>query len=681
MPPQFSRIFRLSIQILCLLAVLQSPDLWSQCVEDDLQVFGINPGDRVGRSVAVSGGRVFVGAIGDDGGGFLSGSVRSFKRGPSGYQLEHVFSGQSGAEYGSSLAADENWLAVGAVGLGYIEMWKRDRFGWVYHSLIADGSGHDGDGFGSSVSLKNDVLVVGSPTFMTDVGEAGCVTVWRRNPMGLWLFEERLLAQDRVEGDDFGTSISLARSGELLVGSPGRDMSGIDSGLALLYSGGTDGWFETARFGVNVAQAGDRFGTSVGLSHDHAFIGNPHSSFSGPFAGQVVSYRRSNSIWILQPYLNPDPGSLGTGFGATLSIDGNLLAVGAPMDMGNEAMPTGRVRIYRYEQSWSHESDLVGNAGSFLGTALAVNKGMVFAGAPLDSAAAILGGGVKYAVSGDEDCDNDGDRDACEIVLGTEQDCDLDGIPDSCAIAQGLVADCDGDLIPDSCSTLSGGVTDCDADGVPDECATSLGLVSDCNQDLIPDICQQDCNQNGEPDVCEVLEPSADCNQNGLLDECEIENGQLSDCDGNGLPDICEDDCDEDGLPDVCAVLAGLVDDCNDNLHPDACDLSDPTLNTNGNEYVDECEPEFIRGDADGVPGVRLADAVLLISRVFGEIVVVNCEEAADANGDGFLDISDGLFLLFYEFAGGESPPSPFPECGIAPAEASFPCTEHPACP
>lgn len=121
MPPQFSRIFRLSIQILCLIAMLQGSQLWSQCVEDDLQVFGINPGDRVGRSVAVSGGRVFVGAIGDDGGGFLSGSVRSFRRGVSGYQLEHVFSGLSGAEYGSSLAADENWLAIGAIGLGYIE--------------------------------------------------------------------------------------------------------------------------------------------------------------------------------------------------------------------------------------------------------------------------------------------------------------------------------------------------------------------------------------------------------------------------------------------------------------------------------------------------------------------------------------------------------------------------------
>ncbi|MAJ28546.1 hypothetical protein CBD41_03895 [bacterium TMED181] len=680
MSPSKLWIFWIAL-LLCLPTGGQGSVAHGQCQEDDLEVFGVNPGDRLGRSVAVSGGRVFVGAIGDDGGGFLSGSVRSFKRGLSGYQLEHVFSGQSGAEYGSSLAAEGSWLAVGASGLGYIEMWKRDRFGWVYHSLISDPAGHDGDGFGSSLDLKDDLLIVGSPTFLTDIGEAGCVTVWRRSSMGDWQFEERLLAQDRVEGDNFGTAVSLDSVGGMLVGSPGRDSNGIDSGIAILYNGGQDGWFETARFGSFVAQPGDRFGTSVGLVEDHVFVGSPYSNFSGPNSGQVVSYRRSNSIWILQPLINPDPGSTGTGFGATLAIDGNLLAVGAPMDMGAEAMPSGRVNIYRYQQDWNLESSMFGHPGSFLGTAIAVDKGMVFSGAPLDSTLAVLGGGVKFVAIGDTDCDWNGQLDSCEIAEGTANDCDLDGIPDACAITQGLVADCDFDMIPDSCSTISGGVSDCDADGVPDECATTLGLVSDCNEDQIPDVCQDDCNQNGEPDACEVLVSQADCDQNGLLDECEIAAGQLSDCDGNGLPDICEDDCDEDGLPDICAVILGLVEDCNENLNPDSCDLSDPTLNANGNGYIDECEPRFIRGDADGVEGVRLADAVLLISRVFGEIVIVDCEEAADANGDGFLDISDGLYLLIYEFAGGPPPPAPFPECDIAPSLTSFPCTNHPSCP
>jgi len=489
------RILRFFALILCLWAWNPYGEVCGQCVEEDLPVFGINPGDRVGRSVAVSGGRIFVGAIGDDGGGFLSGSVRSFVRSTSGYQLEHNFNGQSGAEYGTSIAADGNWLAIGAAGQGYIEMWKRDRFGWNHHSTIIDWNGHDGDGFASSLDFNDDLLAVGSPTYMTDIGEAGCVTIWRRNAMGFWLLEERLLVDDRIEGDDFGTSVSLDPNEGLLVGAPGRDANGIDSGIAILYNGGPDGWSESSRFGSTVVNPGDRFGTSVSLRSNHALIGSPYSNFAGPLAGKVISYRKAGSIWILLPYLTPEPGSTGTGFGATLAIDGNLLVVGAPMDTGNEAMPSGSINIYRYNQDWILESTHQGNLGSFLGTALALHKGVVVAGAPMDSTAAALGGGVKYVVSGDNDCDGDGEKDTCEIFSGGEQDCDLDGIPDQCAISQGLVADCDNDLIPDSCSTLSGGVSDCDADGVPDSCSTVLGLVSDCNEDQIPDVCQEDCNQ------------------------------------------------------------------------------------------------------------------------------------------------------------------------------------------
>lgn len=655
--------------------------LWSQCLQSDLEIFGISAGDRFGRSVAVSGGRFFVGAIGDDGGGTLSGSVRSFRRTSSGYQLENVFSGQSGSEYGSSIAANQDWLAIGAAGLSYIDIWKSTRFGWELCCTIEDPEGHADDGFGSSIAFEGDLLAVGSPTFQTDVGPAGCVTLWRLNGMANWEFEERLEALDRVSGDNFGTSISIHSSGQILVGSPGRDGNGIDSGVAFLYSGGSDGWTESAAFGPGIANEGDRFGTSVSLIEDFVFIGCPFSDIAGPASGMVASYRKSNAIWILQPLLLPNSGVLGTGFGATLVMEDNLLAIGAPMDMGNEAMPAGKISIYAFDQGWNYQYSLAGNPGGFLGTSIAIDRGVILAGAPLDSSTAILGGGAKFIVEGDFDCDSDGITDACAINNGTAQDCDLDGIPDQCAILAGWVTDCDNDLIPDSCSTLAGNVEDCDADGVPDSCSTQSGLVDDCDQNSIPDICQGDCNFNGIPDPCEIFNLMYDCNLNGQIDECEIDSGALSDCDGDGVPDICENDCNEDGISDICSVLSGLSEDCNNNLLPDECDLEDPLENSNANDYVDFCEPKFIRGDADGTPGVRLADAVLLISRVFGSTVIENCEEAADANADGFHDISDGLYLLFYEFAGGAAPPGPFPECGIAPASALFPCTEHPSCP
>ncbi len=74
-------------------------------------------------------------------------------------------------------------------------------------------------------------------------------------------------------------------------------------------------------------------------------------------------------------------------------------------------------------------------------------------------------------------------------------------------------------------------------------------------------------------------------------------------------------------------------------------------------------DDHFLRGDASLGGIVDLADAMLILSGVF-EGVPFNCPDAADANDDGFLDISDPILLLQYLFAGGSPPPAPFPTPG-----------------
>jgi len=174
---------------------------------------------------------------------------------------------------------------------------------------------------------------------------------------------------------------------------------------------------------------------------------------------------------------------------------------------------------------------------------------------------------------------------------------------------------------------------------------------------------------------------ASDCDGDGIVDECALADGTVSDCDADGEIDACDEDCNGNGISDVCDFIQGNVIDCNSNHTPDVCDLEVPGQDTNENGQLDSCEPQFIRGDADGVQGVRLADAILLIGRVFGQNSIPGCIEAADANADGLLDISDGISLLYYLYANGEPPPPPFPECGIRPIDAFFPCEEHPTCP
>jgi hypothetical protein len=62
------------------------------------------------------------------------------------------------------------------------------------------------------------------------------------------------------------------------------------------------------------------------------------------------------------------------------------------------------------------------------------------------------------------------------------------------------------------------------------------------------------------------------------------------------------------------------------------------------------------RGDANGDGRVDLSDAVLILFSLFGGSGPLPCERIADSNGNGDVDLSDAVFLLGYLFAGGEAP-------------------------
>jgi hypothetical protein len=50
------------------------------------------------------------------------------------------------------------------------------------------------------------------------------------------------------------------------------------------------------------------------------------------------------------------------------------------------------------------------------------------------------------------------------------------------------------------------------------------------------------------------------------------------------------------------------------------------------------------------------------------------CKDAADANDDGRLDISDAVFTLEYLFSGTRKPLEPFPDPGTDPTEDALRC-------
>lgn len=63
-------------------------------------------------------------------------------------------------------------------------------------------------------------------------------------------------------------------------------------------------------------------------------------------------------------------------------------------------------------------------------------------------------------------------------------------------------------------------------------------------------------------------------------------------------------------------------------------------------------EPLFLRGDVDWDEELALTDGILIIEGLFQNGTLLDCDDAADVNDDGALDISDAIALLMHAFRG-----------------------------
>ena len=92
-------------------------------------------------------------------------------------------------------------------------------------------------------------------------------------------------------------------------------------------------------------------------------------------------------------------------------------------------------------------------------------------------------------------------------------------------------------------------------------------------------------------------------------------------------------------------------------------------------------EAEFVRGDVDDNGEVNISDPIYSLAYQFAGGPQPSCLAAADDDGSGLIDLSDPIYSLQFQFAGGPPPQSPYPECGFIPPGGNIlPCAEFVSC-
>jgi hypothetical protein len=133
----------------------------------------------------------------------------------------------------------------------------------------------------------------------------------------------------------------------LVVGAYLDDDNGLGSGSAYVYQRtGPNAWGNETKITASDGAAGDEFGASVSISGDYLVVGAYRDDDNGSQSGSAYVYQRtSGNIWGNETKLTASDGAAVDVFGLSVSISGDYLVVGALGDDDNGA-DSGSAYIY-----------------------------------------------------------------------------------------------------------------------------------------------------------------------------------------------------------------------------------------------------------------------------------------------------------------------------------------------
>lgn len=219
--------------------------------------------------------------------------------------------------------------------------------------------------FGAAVDLDGDRLLVGAPRAEGPLSGslgAGQARVYLRD--GLTWQEEALLETPAPPlSAAFGNAVALDGD-TAAVGLPGLDLpGGLDQGGVGLFSRASGAWVLEATLTVQPVTADPaRLGASLALDGDTLAVGAPDASVAGQAgAGAVHLFTRQAGRWSpLTVLVSPEP-TAGAAFGDDLALEGDQLLVGEPGATPQAAhLASGAARAFRrVGGAWQPDGTLV----------------------------------------------------------------------------------------------------------------------------------------------------------------------------------------------------------------------------------------------------------------------------------------------------------------------------------
>ena len=267
-------------------------------------------------------------------------------------------SAPTGALFGASLAADAGTLVIGAPGdpaaginAGAVHITSCTTLGCAQTQRITGPTTGLFDQLGAAVAISGSIIIAGAPSGDPLGVRTGSATVFERDG-GVWSATATLIPSTLGAFAGAGTAVAVHGS-TAVVSAPGDTATG----SVFVFARSSNGsWTQSAR--LVPTQPGTGFGAAVALEGDLLAVGAPTAAPGGIASGAVMLYRAQGGQWLPEATLAPPDPDAGDRFGDAIAIAQGAVIVGAPQDdaLGPD---TGAAFVYRLTpEGWQHEDTL-----------------------------------------------------------------------------------------------------------------------------------------------------------------------------------------------------------------------------------------------------------------------------------------------------------------------------------
>jgi len=385
---------------------------WSLTTQQQkIQASDAQANDQFGMSVSISGDTVVVGSVYDDTGGTSAGAAYVFTRSGATWTQQQKIqaSDKQASDYfgwkvaisGDTVVVNALYEATGGSAAGAVYIFTRSGTTWTQQQKILSSDIQASDQFGISVSISGDTVVVGAFGESTGGIFTGAAYIFTRSG-STWTQQQKIQASDLQAYDQFGQSVSIFGD-TLVVSAVYEDTGGANVGAAYVFTRSGTTWTQQQKIQASDLEAGDQFGASVSISGDTVVVGAWAEDTGASNAGAAYVFTRSGTTWTQQQKIQASDLEANDQFGQSVSIFGDTVVVGARGEGTGGSLAGSAYVFTRSGTTWTQQQKIQSSdlqAGDQFGYSVAIDVDTVVVGAAYEDTTAADAGAAYIFVGG-----------------------------------------------------------------------------------------------------------------------------------------------------------------------------------------------------------------------------------------------------------------------------------------